>query len=388
MSLNEQFLFDTFNMYYKKGMESYRNGSYVFAKKNILQAAEILLKLAKNSNGELQRARVERANRLIAMAKEIEEKGGNSNLFQNGAMPSQPRRQAPVHNMPNQPNDEENKEKKFISASIPELGFSDVAGLYEVKKSITTRVILPLQNPEIYSKYKKKVGGGILLYGPPGTGKTMVAKAIAHEVGAKFYSVKCSDIVSKWFGEAEKNIKELFATAREDERAIIFFDEIESLGTKRGGDSSVMNRIVPELLTQIQGFENDGKNNVLLLGATNRPWDMDSALLRSGRFDELLYVPLPDAEAREFIINKCLDTIPMEEDVTIDWLVEITEGYSGADVDEFCDKAKEDPLLKAIETEKMVNLRRVDFQNASKKVRKSVTYKDLQEFEMFKQGKL
>lgn len=384
MGLNEQFLFDTFNMYYKKGMEAYRQGNYYFAKRNILQASEALLKLAKSSTGELQRARVERANRLIMIAKEIEEKGANAQVFGNVAQESA---NTAVNKKRASSQSEEDTVTRFIAYTESDITFADVAGLEEVKKSIRTRIILPLENPEIYDKFKKKTGGGILLYGPPGTGKTMIAKAIASEVGAKFFSVKCSDIVSKWFGEAEKNIKNLFDTARAEERAIIFFDEMEALGTKRGGDSTVMNRIVPELLAQIQGFDNS-KTHLLVLGATNRPWDMDKALLRSGRFDELLYIPLPDWEARKFIIKKALDGVPMDSDISLEWLTELTEGYSGAEIDEFCDRAKEDPLLKSIENEKIYNLTREDFLNAESKVRRGVNEKDLRVFEDFMDGKL
>ena len=374
MSLNDQFLYDTFNMYYKKGMEAYRQGNYISAKRNILQASEALLKLAKVSKGELQRSRVERANRLIAMAKEIEEKGpearvfGNNNNADSGSTTSASAK--------GKPSEDEDSGSKFLAATVPTIKFSDVAGLDEVKKSIRTRIILPLQKPEIYKQYNKRVGGGILLYGPPGTGKTMIAKAIASEVGAQFYSIKCSDIVSKWFGEAERNIKSLFDTARKDERAIIFFDEMEALGTKRGGDSTVMNRIVPELLSQIQGFE-DHPTQLLVLGATNRPWDIDKALLRSGRFDELLFIPMPDDEARKFIIKKALLNVPLDKDISYDWLTKLTDGYSGAEIDEFCDRAKEDPLLRSIETDKIHNLTKNDFINAQKRVRKSVTANDL-----------
>ena len=215
----------------------------------------------------------------------------------------------------------------------------------------------------------------------------MIAKAIAAEANAKFYPVKCSDIVSKWFGEAEKNIKNLFATARGDERAIIFFDEMEALGTKRGGDSTVMNRIVPELLSQIQGFD-DSSSTLLILGATNRPWDIDKALMRSGRFDEIIYIPMPDKKARKFIINKALDEVPMDSDIGIDWLADLTEGYSGAEIEEFCDRAKEEPLLKAIEHGKIYNLTKADFLYAKDNLRASVTEKDLKEFEHFKAGRL
>ncbi len=374
MSISEQILNESFNMYYKKGIDSYRNGSYDAARKNILLAAEALLKLAKLSSGELKTARINRADKLIEIAKEIKENGANANISA-GITGLTPKRV--------KAKEKDDDKKEFHSAKIPNISFKDVAGLEEVKKSIKTRFILPIIKPEIYKKYKKKVGGGMLLYGPPGTGKTMISKAIANEVGAKFYAIKCSDIVSKWFGEAEKNLKELFETARECKRAIIFFDELEALGVARGSDSSVMNRIVPELLTQIQGFDDDNET-LLILGATNRPWDIDPALLRSGRFDELVYVGLPDVNARKFIINKAIKDVPIAKDVDIDWLADICKGLSGAEIDEMCDRAKEDPLLRNIATGKDQLVAKVDFVNAREKIRVAVTKQMLLDFEKFR----
>ena len=242
-------------------------------------------------------------------------------------------------------------------------------------------MINPVKYPEKYKLYNKKTGGGVLLVGPPGTGKTMIAKAIACEVGAKFYAVKGSDVVSKWVGESEKNINSLFETARADDLAIIFIDEMDSLIGRRGVDTHNDKR-VNEFLQQIDGFS--GKSpNLLLLGATNRPWDIDGAALRPGRFSQKIYVPLPDAPARKFMFEKSLKGAPVSGDVNVDELVSLTDGYSGADIEEVCDRAKEDPLLKSINTDAVVPVARADFMNALKAVPPSVSEKEIERFEKF-----
>jgi SpoVK/Ycf46/Vps4 family AAA+-type ATPase len=231
-------------------------------------------------------------------------------------------------------------ETHFFAATIPNVTFDDVAGMDEVKEAIKTRIIKPREYPEVYKALNKKPGGGVLMYGLPGTGKTMIAKAIANEVGAVFFDVKCSQIVQKYFGVAERNVKNLFETARQHEVAIIFFDEFESLGAKRGGNSEPMNRLMPELLSQIDGFQGS-YNTLLVIAATNRPWDIDSAFLRPGRFSELLFVPLPDKEARMYIIGKAYEGIPIDPDINFEDLAVRMEGFNGADVMEFCDKSKD-----------------------------------------------
>lgn len=226
----------------------------------------------------------------------------------------------------------------YVKELLGKVTFDDVAGLDEVKKTVSRIIINPIKYPNIYSKFRKKKGGGFLLYGLPGTGKTMIAKAIANEVNAKFYPIKCSDIVSKWFGESESKIKSIFAEAKSQELSILFFDEFEALGTNRTGGDSAMNRIVPELLAQIQGFE--ANPNVIVICATNRPWDIDSAFLRPGRLTQQIYVPLPDEVSRKLIIDKAFAEVPLAEDVDLAVIAKKTIGFSGADVDELCDYAK------------------------------------------------
>lgn len=393
MGKDLSFLNDSFNIYYQKALQAREQGNNPIAKKNFRLAAETLLKLAKESSGELKKARVERAGRLIEIANNLSDEKvapqqnySSQGLSQSSQAGSSQGRASSNSSNGKVDNKEDNTETKWQCSGIPNISFDDVAGLNDVKESIKLRLILPLQHADIYKQYNKQVGGGVLLYGPPGTGKTMIAKAIANEVKANFYSVKCSDIVSKWFGEAEKNIKNLFEKARSDGRAIIFFDEFESLAAKRGGNSTVMNRIVPELLAQIQGF-NDSESQLLLLAATNRPWDIDSAMLRPGRFNELIYVSLPDAPAREFIIKKAFKQIPLAEDVSIQEIVECTEGFNCADVQEFCDRMKDEPIKQSIALGgTMVSIKRSDVEYAKQKVHTSVQQADIDAMEKFQKG--
>lgn len=341
--------YENYDIHFRRAQKAKQNNDYYTAYIELAYASKSLLLLAKMSNGELKTQFQNKANSIMNQAKkykdmfETQKMSKDTNIFNNG---KSGRKSKPING------DEDNTETIWESSEIPNISLDDVAGLENVKQSVQMRVLLPIKHPEIFKKFKKKTGGGILLYGLPGTGKTMIAKAIAHEANANFYSIKCSDIVSKWFGEAEHNIKNLFNEARKHERAIIFFDEFEALATKRGGNSTVMNRIVPELLSQIQGFSDNNNQMLLLLAATNCPWAIDSAMLRPGRFNELIYVPLPDYEARLFIIKKnLLDTgIPLSEEISLEQIAEKLEGFNGSDVTEFCERLKVNPILRAVKT--------------------------------------
>ncbi|MGN1201593.1 MAG: ATP-binding protein [Candidatus Caccovivens sp.] len=355
-------LSDTFDLYMKKGKEAKTKGNISLAKRNFLLASQTMMQMAKQSQGKLKEVRMERARRLVELS---------DNLTK-----------TPVKNSKDDSSKEEDEDiKKWQSAQIPNIKFSDVAGLDDVKKAITIRMINPIKYPDKYKMYAKKTGGGVLLYGPPGTGKTMIAKAIANEVGAKFYAVKGSDIVSKWVGDSEKNINSLFEEANKQDRAIIFIDEMDSLIGKRGVDTHNDKR-VNEFLQQIDGFA--GRNpNLLLLGATNRPWDIDSAAMRSGRFSQKIYLPLPDAPARKFMLEKNMKGVPVSKDFNIDKIVSQTEMYSGADIEELCDRAKDEPLLKAIATDSVIAVTNEDFDRVLEVFPPSVTAKELAQFENY-----
>ena len=281
-------------------------------------------------------------------------------------------------------------ETEWKAVKVPDVSFNDVAGLDDVKKSIEEKIILPRKYPDIYKNYKIKSGSGILLYGLPGTGKTMIAKATAHEVNAPFYQVKCSDISSKWVGESERNIKNLFDTARQHKTAVIFFDEFDSIASSRKDDNSASrNSVVNELLTQIQGFNDSDNSTLLLIAATNKPWLIDSALLRPGRFGERICVPLPDKKSRKYLIDMCLKDIPISKNLDIDKIVEYTEGFSGADITEFCTRMKDNPLRKSIASngKKMFEIQNEDFEYAKIKVKSSITFADMQALEKFENNK-
>ncbi len=357
-------LSEQFELYMKKGRLAREQGNLTLAKRNFLLASETMMQMAKQSQGKLKEVRMERARGLVKIS---------DNLQKN------PHKE----NKDDASEDEDEDLKKWQTAQIPNITFADVAGLDDVKKAITIKMINPAKYPEKYRMYGKKTGGGVLLYGPPGTGKTMIAKAIANEVGAKFYAVKGSDIVSKWVGDSEKNINSLFAEANKQERAIIFIDEMDSLIGKRGLDTHNDKR-VNEFLQQIDGFA--GRNpNLLLLGATNRPWDIDSAAMRSGRFSQKIYLPLPDASARKFMIEKNMKGVPVSQDFDADRIVQQTEGYSGADLEELCDRAKDEPLLQAIATDKVVLVTNADFDRVLQEMPPSVTPKEIAEFEKYNQ---
>ena len=233
----------------------------------------------------------------------------------------------------------------FAKTDVPNVSFSDVVGLDSVKEKIYDLIIYPKQYKELYTRFNKKMGGGILLYGPPGNGKTMIAKAIAHETDSAFYPVKFSDLGSKWFGETESKIRSLFEEARKEESAVVFFDEIDAIATKRS-ESSIMDRVIAELLTQIDGINKTG-GSLTILAATNKPQNLDPAILRPGRFDEKIYVPLPDERARIAMFEKRLDGIPSKV-TNYTKIAVLSEGFSGAEIELVCENAKQRAIRRII----------------------------------------
>ena len=233
----------------------------------------------------------------------------------------------------------------FTGADVPSVAFEDVVGLDSVKEKIFDMVIYPRQYRELYERFRKKAGGGILLYGPPGNGKTMIAKAIAHETGSLFFPVKFSDLGSKWFGESEGKMKALFDEARRAESAVIFFDEIDAIAAKREG-SSPCDRLVAELLVQMDGIHKK-EGNLTILAATNRLQALDDAILRPGRFDEKIFIPLPDAAARRAMFEKQLSPIPSQIRDYAE-LAARSEGLSGAQISLVCERAKQKVIRSII----------------------------------------
>jgi transitional endoplasmic reticulum ATPase len=340
-----------------------------------LMAAKYLCSLARETDAEFKQERLNKAQRLIDIAEELENKS---------QMTADKHKSTQIKTVDDE--EVETKADKWIVTNPPKTSFNDVAGLEDVKKVIQLRVIYPLQHPEITQKFRKRAGGGVLLYGPPGTGKTMIARAIACELDAAFMSVKCSDIMSKWVGSAEKNVCELFSAAKKYPRCVIFMDETEAIVAKRGGDSTVMNRVIPEFLSQVDGLEKR-ENMLLLLGATNRPWDMDEAALRPGRFDELIYVPLPDVKARLKMIEDNFKDVPKAEDINVDILAEHLEGFSGADIKGFTEAVTDLPYQRQIDTGDEQIVTAEDIEKALQKARPSVDAKILTKYEIYRQNR-
>jgi len=242
----------------------------------------------------------------------------------------------------------EDRVKDLILAEKPSLKFKDIAGLDDVKERIKEAIVYPFKYPDEYRYFGVRGGGGILLYGPPGCGKTMLAAAAAGECDAVFINIKISDIKDKYVGESEKKIKEVFNLAREYERAIIFFDEIDALAGERSGSQEGHERsLVNELLSQMDGLEAKGtEKRYLVLAATNRPWDVDIALRRAGRFDTTVFIPHPDLPARKRIFEIGLKDKPCKVDVAE--LAAMTDGYASAEIIDICEKAARIPLRERI----------------------------------------
>lgn len=219
-----------------------------------------------------------------------------------------------------------------VYLETPDVKWSDIGGLEGVKRELQEAVEWPLKYPELYKAIGYNMPKGILLYGPSGTGKTLLAKAVATESEANFISVRGPELLSKWVGESERGVREVFRRARQAAPCVIFFDEIDALAPIRGlgGDSMVTERVVSQILTELDGIQ--GLQGVVVLAATNRIDMVDPALLRAGRFDKVIQIPLPDKQARKEILSIHTRKIPKAKDVDVDRLVEMTEGFSGADL--------------------------------------------------------
>ena len=375
---NTRLLYDAFNIYYDKGIEALKRGSLEVAKRNILASAETLLQLAKESSGVIKEQRYHRAEELFALAEKIEIQ---QKTVQMNSTASEDLKKF-SNNQNNNKGNQDDDLSKFVPVEKTGVSLDDVAGLEDVKREIKSLITDPLSHPDLYKTFKKKLGGGILLYGVPGTGKTMIAQAIANEINAKFYSIKCSDIASKWFGDSEQNVKNLFAEARKNPCSIIFFDEFEALGAKRDSYSTVMKRLVPELLSQIQGFEKSD-NILVIIASTNRPWDIDSAFLRPGRFDTHIYVPLPDYKARQAIVEKEISGVPVEPDVDSAEIAQRTDGFNGADMKNYCERLKNFAIARSIEKNAPSPITHDDVEETFKIVKSSVVVSDLEKIGKF-----
>jgi len=237
---------------------------------------------------------------------------------------------------------------------VPNVKWSDIGGLEDVKRQLIEMVQWPFEHPEIFLKYGQKPSRGVLFFGPPGCGKTLLAKAVASESSANFISVKGPELLTMWFGESEANVREVFDKARTAAPCILFFDELDSIAKARGGSlgdaGGAGDRVMNQLLTEMDGVT--AQKLVFFLGATNRPDIIDPALMRPGRLDSLIYIGLPDFEARIAVIKACLRKSPVDPEVDYEFFADKTEGFSGADIAGVCKNAAKNAIRACINQER------------------------------------
>ena len=281
---------------------------------------------------------------------------------------------------------------------VPNIKWDDIGGLEETKRSLQETILYPIDHPEKFEKFGMQPSRGVLFYGPPGCGKTLLAKAVASECSANFVSIKGPELLTMWFGESEANVREVFDKARAAAPCVLFFDELDSIGTARGssqGDAGgAGDRVMNQLLTEIDGV--GAKKNVFFIGATNRPELLDEALLRPGRLDQLIYIPLPDLPARQGILESTLKKSPVAPNVPLPFVAQKTEGFSGADLAELCQRAAKAAVRDAIAADELnagddamdttmgSEIGRKHFEEAFGGARRSVAGSDLAKYDQFR----
>jgi transitional endoplasmic reticulum ATPase len=359
---------------FKLGVTARDQGETAAARQYFLQAAENLYQAAHHSNGQLKATRTQLAARLVQEAESLQPR--------QTAAPRRSGQSSPKARV-SQP---ESDSQEWLVSDPPNISFDDVAGLAEVKEQIRLKLLYPFIYPDQADRYKIEPGGGILLYGPPGTGKTMIARAVAGEIEAAFFAIKPSEIMSQWVGKAEQNLAKLFSQANACPVSVIFVDELESLAPRRRtSGSTVMQRVVPQLLAELDGFHKR-ENALLFIGATNEPWAIDSAILRPGRLDRLIYVAPPDPHARRRILELNLEDIPLAEDVSLDFLAIQTAGFSGADMTALARRVRERVFTESILSEDDRPLYQADFETVLTDMTPSIAPADLRKFEKFAAG--
>lgn len=383
--------FATFDRLKSKGVAAYKNGDYLAAKAYLVDAAECMIELAEAAKTpETRRQHEELAAELIDLAKD-------SDRFQAQGRRTKPALRGQRGGAGGRAGSARHWEKEddagadvsdWIVKDKPTIGFDDIAGLDDVKEDIRLKMIYPFAHPELAQRYGISTGGGVLLFGPPGTGKTMVAKAIAHEIDATFFVVSPAQMLSKWVGEAEQNIRKLFEAAKAEKTSVIFLDETEALVPKRRSDgSTVMQRVVPQILQELEGFDRKGDRALLFVGATNRPWMLDEAILRPGRLDAKIYVGLPDAPARYRLLEIYFGGRPLANDVEFGELCDRLDGYSGADIKNIAQRAAQLPFMEAIAGKDARSISRQDIIGVIEATPPSVSPSDLIRYDTFAQGR-
>jgi len=292
---------------------------------------------------------------------------------------------------------------------VPNISWNDIGGLENVKTELQELVQYPVEHPEKFLKFGMTPSKGVLFYGPPGCGKTLLAKAIANECQANFISIKGPEMLTMWFGESEANVREVFDKARQAAPCVLFFDELDSIAKARGGSvgdaGGAADRVINQILTEMDGMNN--KKNVFIIGATNRPDIIDPAILRPGRLDQLIYIPLPDENSRMAILKANLRKSPLSPEIDLSAMAKVTKGFSGADLTEICQRACKMAIRESImkdiqrtkeqaaagvnpmdmdeEDDPVPEIRKDHFEEAMRYARRSVSDKDIRKYESFAQ---
>ncbi len=337
------------------------------------KAAEFAYALAEQAVGAVAKRYVEEADGWLEIAEKLKAnpmKGGAVGEGKGGKTSPQKAEEGDV------------AADSWLVTEKPKVTFDDIAGMFEAKASIQDMVILPLKDPEKAKALKLKPGGGVLLYGPPGNGKTLLGKAVAHELDAAFFYASGAQLRSKWHGESEQRLRALLQAAKSQPVAVLFLDEVDGLLPKRGGNSVVDNRIVAQFLAEVGGFE-ESDNVLLILGATNKPWDIDEAVFRTGRFDEKIHVGLPDDAARLGILHMHLDPLPLQEAFDFAKWADRLTGYTGSDIVGIVNDAKRAALRRSVTGNSAPQVVEADIEQAFKTIPSSVTAAMIKQYEAF-----
>lgn len=370
----------------KKAVEFDENGNFEEASKMYVEAMEILMEFAKvTKNLKLRDICVDRINQYTNRVKEI--RGINNNEVKlpkpkDGTSDSSKKKKKIATK-------EDMELRQAVSETIvkekPDVKWEDIADLEIAKQALREAIIIPILRPDLF-KGSRRPWKGILLYGPSGCGKTLIAKAVAHECNATFFNADAASLVSKWLGESEKLIKDLFELARESPPSLIFIDEIDSIATSRGedGEHGGERRIKTQLLQEIDGLKSEGQS-IVILGATNRPWEIDSAF--RSRFEKRIYLGLPDQETRCSIFKLNVKGVDLDPDINFEQLAELTDQYSGRDIALICRESIMKPIRemdmsgKLIETANPRSVNQQDFLESIENIKSSVSTGELKKFE-------
>ena len=342
-----------------------------------LQSAEILIELTKfTENPQLTKIYENRAKEYIGRAKALNKINKNNLNSKNNTNRGEQ-------------SDQNSELDQNIEASIvsenPDITLNDVAGLEAVKRSLREAIVLPLKRPDLFTG-SRQPWRGILLHGPPGCGKTMIAKATAGDIDATFFNVSAATLVSKWMGESEKLVKRLYEVAKEKQPSIIFIDEVDSLTQSRNeNENDAMRRVKTQLLASMEGLASNKEDRVVTIGATNVPWEIDSAFRR--RFQRRIYVPLPDEEARKIIFQINSKGIELDKNINFKKLSSKTNEFTGSDIANICREAIMAPI-RELDSSNLIDdssvkarpVTQKDYLNALNNVKKSVSSSELTRF--------